>query len=232
MGVKKFRCPYKGVRWIDSKPRSGFVILRNVLTEDDLEDEECLEESKDDIATLAGRYGTLIKLEVNLEDSTVKLEYAGGDTVAATAARELHGMVIGGQTVMATSVPTSGALPATGAIAPTPTNLAPQEEDKIKATDQVLYSGDKLIPERFAEMKRAPKVANVGTPRKYASLVDDEEVKPLLMEMLSELMRLQKRAVEEKECQGKATISHGAERGGSRNSGSQSENGGHGEQLG
>merc|ERR1719464_440760 len=61
-----------------------------------------------------------------------------------------------------------------------------------------LYSGDKLIPERFAEMKRVPKIPNASGPRNYASTNEDERVKPLLTEMLGELMRLQKRAVEDK----------------------------------
>ena len=72
--------------------------------------------------------------------------------------------------------------------------------DKKARTDDKapLYSGDKLIPERFAEMKRVPKVPNAPGPRDYATAVTDERVKPLLIEMLGELMRLQKRAIEDK----------------------------------
>ena len=71
---------------------------------------------------------------------------------------------------------------------------------KKARTDEkaALYSGDKLIPERFAECKRVPKIPNVSGPREYAKLVNDERVKPLLTEMLGELMRLQKRAMEDK----------------------------------
>ena len=35
-------------------------------------------------------------------------------------------------------------------------------------------------------------------PRKYATLLDDDTVKPLIIEMLGELMRLQKRAIDDK----------------------------------
>jgi selenocysteine insertion sequence-binding protein 2 len=73
-------------------------------------------------------------------------------------------------------------------------------------SQQPMYSGDKLISERFAECKRAPKLANPGIPRKYATLIDDETVKPLLTEMLGELMRLQKRAVEEKNSKARRRI--------------------------
>ena len=90
---------------------SGFVLLRNVLTQSDLEDEDCLEESKADIAALAGRFGTLVKCKVNTEDFTVMLEYSGGATVAETAAREFQGMVIGGQTLVATAFTFDGASP-------------------------------------------------------------------------------------------------------------------------
>ena len=69
-----------------------------------------------------------------------------------------------------------------------------------------LYSGDKLIPERFAEMKRVPKIPNSGKPREYAKIVNDERVKPLLSEMLGELMRLQKRAMEDKNSKAKRRL--------------------------
>jgi ribosomal protein L7Ae-like RNA K-turn-binding protein len=193
----------------DPKSVSGFVLLRNVLTEDDIDDEDCLQESKDDIASLAGRFGTLVKLEVNIQDATVKLEYAGGATVAETAAREFNEMVIGGQTVSASTFAKDGAILEQANIMVTGNSDPRVEVDDKKSAEpepEQLYSGDKLISERFAEMKRAPKVANMGTPRKYASLVDDAEVKPLLIEMLGELMRLQKRAVEEKNAKAKRRL--------------------------
>ncbi len=63
-----------------------------------------------------------------------------------------------------------------------------------------------MIPERFAEMKRVPKVPNASGPREYASTVNDEQIKPLLIEMLGELMRLQKRAMEDKNAKARRRI--------------------------
>ncbi|OEU16875.1 hypothetical protein FRACYDRAFT_185147 [Fragilariopsis cylindrus CCMP1102] len=75
---------------------------------------------------------------------------------------------------------------------------------KARTDDKApLYSGDKLIPERFAEMKRVPKIPNAAGPREYASTTNDERVRPLLAEMLRELMRLQKRAIEDKNTKAK-----------------------------
>lgn len=196
-----------GVTVGETKSVSGFVVLRNVLTEDDIDDEDCLQESKDDIVSLAGQFGTLVKLEVSIQDATVKLEYAGGATVAENAAREFNGMVIGGQTVSASTFTTDGGIPDQANILVTGKSDPLVDVDDKKSTEpEQLFSGNKLISERFAEMKRAPKVANMGTPRKYASLVDDTDVKPLLIEMLGELMRLQKRAVEEKNAKAKRRL--------------------------
>lgn len=71
-----------------------------------------------------------------------------------------------------------------------------------------MYSGDKLIPERFAACKRVPKIPNSGNPRDYASLYiekfhnntdgsnDDilKEFKNITKDMLQELMKFQQRA--------------------------------------
>jgi selenocysteine insertion sequence-binding protein 2 len=55
-------------------------------------------------------------------------------------------------------------------------------------------------------MKRVPKIPNAPGPRHYAAIVNDERVKPLLSEMLGELMRLQKRAIEEKNTKAKRRL--------------------------
>ena len=85
---------------------------------------------------------------------------------------------------------------------PQHTNISETSKSTKKArTDDKapLYSGDKLISERFAAMKRVPKIPNKQGPRDYASGAStDERIKPLLTEMLGELMRLQKRAIEDK----------------------------------
>ena len=61
-----------------------------------------------------------------------------------------------------------------------------------------MFSGNKVIPERFAECKRVPKVPNSGTPRAYATKIANDKAIPLLTEMLGELMRLQQRSKDDK----------------------------------
>jgi len=56
-----------------------------------------------------------------------------------------------------------------------------------------MHSGDKIIPERFADYERVLKIVNQESTRKCATRVTDESVKPLLVEMLGELMRLHSR---------------------------------------
>jgi ribosomal protein L7Ae-like RNA K-turn-binding protein len=195
---------------IDAKllqPESGqtyTVVLQNLLSEDDLEDEECLEETKSDVAELAKRFGPVTRVEVDIETKVVKLEYKAELGLVEAAVRQLDGMVIGGQRVSASLVRDDGEEQAT--IMEGLQVVEPTADEKEESLISPMFSGDKLIPERFADCKRAPKIPNAGTPRKYASLVNDEETKPLLVEMLSELMRLQKRAVEEKNTKAKRRL--------------------------
>jgi selenocysteine insertion sequence-binding protein 2 len=89
----------------------------------------------------------------------------------------------------------------------TPGEAADSLPKKARTGDKTpLYSGDKLIPEFFAECKRVPKVPNSAGPREYAKIINDERVRPLLKEMLSELMRLQKRAIEDKNAKAKRRL--------------------------
>jgi selenocysteine insertion sequence-binding protein 2 len=199
----------------DEKPSSEdtryLVLLRNILSEDDLADEECLQESLEDVKEIASQYGKVSNMAVDVDDpsGTVKVEYDGGEGVAKSAAEKFNGMVIGGQTVVATIishgddkrgenevVPSAAAEEAAKPLAPSST---PPEE-------KPLYSGDKLISERFAECKRVPKLVPSTDPRNYASVSGDEEVKSLLIEMLGELMRLQHRAIEDKNAKARRRI--------------------------
>jgi selenocysteine insertion sequence-binding protein 2 len=103
------------------------------------------------------------------------------------------GMTIGGQTVIAKLVVASTNTGTTEQTTAGNLELTNSKNEKVP-----LYSGDKLISERFAECKRVPKVINHETEtRTYAKLVNDETIKPTIVEMLSELMRLQRRAMEE-----------------------------------
>lgn len=178
------------------------LFLRQLLTQDDLDDEECLEESIEDVRELASRHGEVVRIDVDKAEevttSVVKITYSASSEAEA-AAKEFDGLVMGGVIVSAsTNLKSSGqasSSPAPTAEAINPLgsgeNVLASKNDEPKP----MFSGDKRIPERFAECKRAPKVPNKGTPRNYAIMTNDETVKPLLVEMLNELMRLQLRAL-------------------------------------
>ena len=207
------------------------VYLRNILTDDDLADEECLEESLNDLRELAVKYGEVLSLDVirDGEDGILKVVYGGNDV--ENAVENFNGMVIGGHVVSATidpprstediKVESSGQSQSKGEFNQSdltasdcagekrlPLDGSGSSTSKKPRTDDVtpLYSGDKLVPERFAECKRVPKVANASGPREYAKIINDESVKPLLTEMLGELMRLQKRAVDDKNAKARRRI--------------------------
>ncbi|GAX24823.1 hypothetical protein FisN_6Hh408 [Fistulifera solaris] len=169
------------------------VVLRNVLTTEDLEDEDCLDESMGDIEELAKQFGVVEKVDANIEEQTILVHYTSAEE-KQKALTGFHGMVIGGQTV---SVTAASGLDDSGV------ELGDNKKNDIT---EPMFSGDKRIPERFAECKRVPKIPNSGQPRHYAILSKNETVKPLLMEMLAELMRLQKRAAEDKNAKAKRRL--------------------------
>jgi selenocysteine insertion sequence-binding protein 2 len=165
------------------------ILLKGALTEDDMDDKECLEESLADLKELAKSFGSVTCVGVLGED--VKLSFSRAPEAVA-AASGFHGMVIGGQ-IIGSSLET----PADGNVA-TSADAVLQAAPALDPPTNEIFSGDKRIPERFAECLRVPKVAVAAGPRKYATLLKDESVKPLIIEMLGELMRLQKRAIDDK----------------------------------
>lgn len=185
----------------------GWVLLQNLLTEDDIADEEGLEESIEDVKELASRYGKVLNVIFDPSDLTrvIKIEFDGGNEVAMIAANKFNGMVIGGQTVAATRL-SSGSYARGSSSTVKPATVPEVATKPADATRKLLYSGDKLIPERFAECKRVPKLLTSTGPRDYASLSQNEEVTPLLIEMLGELMRLQRRAIEDKNAKARRRI--------------------------
>jgi selenocysteine insertion sequence-binding protein 2 len=172
------------------------VIIQNVLTDDDLEDEDCLQESIDDTRELAGRFGMVVDIEMvpSHGERALRIAYASASDISA-AIDGMNGMQIGG-TVLSV-------FPETGDGAK---NVAAAESATPSKDGGPMFSGDKRIPERFAECKRVPKVPGSGLPRHYATLSNDPAVKEMLSEMLSELMRLQKRATEEKNAKAKRRL--------------------------
>ena len=164
------------------------VILENVLNDNDFEDDDCLHESIQDISNLARRHGLIGRVYADTtgeHKGRVHVEYLEGKQAAHHAAQQINGMLIGGLAVTATVLSSDG---------------HPNTTDKSSAEDQTpppIYSGDKIIPERFAACKRVPKIPNSG-PRSYAVKINDERALPLLVEMLGELMRLQERSKDDK----------------------------------
>lgn len=165
------------------------ITIKNVLTDDDLEDKECLEESLNDVRELVQKFGSVESLGLDPDDEkgVVLVQFSNNDNAAAAVAG-LDGMVIGGSTITVSLV---------GRPSPDSESLASVAHVQEQLSGP-MFSGDKRIPERFAECKRVPKIPNSGGPRKYATLIDNETVKPLLIEMLGELMRLQRRSIEGK----------------------------------
>ena len=188
----------KVLAWIGSSQskdgdRSPVLVLQNVITQDDFEDEDCMEETKCDLQEMLRKYGEIKNFELALdgeEKGNISVIFQCPNA-ARKASNELHESMIGGCKVAA-NVRYDGNNDTSTAI-----HLeAPSEGGKEAAGP--MYSGDKVIPEQYAECKRAPKVPNTGVPREYAKRINDESIIPLLFDMLSELMRLQIRAKDNK----------------------------------
>ena len=169
----------------------SMVILENFLSEDDYDDEDCLEETKNDLKSIMDKFGKIKSMDVHVEgeqEGQIHVEYDDPDA-AQKASKTLHNSTFGGKKVSVLIQSREGK------------NVSlstPEENNDANLTPAPLYSGNKVIPEQYAECKRVPKVPNAGVPREYAKRIDDENVIPLLFEMLGELMRLQLRAKENK----------------------------------
>mmetsp|Transcript_40923 Transcript_40923/g.98698 ORF Transcript_40923/g.98698 Transcript_40923/m.98698 type:complete len:903 (-) Transcript_40923:539-3247(-) len=173
------------------------MLLRNTLSEDDMDDDDCLEESLNDIRELISKYGEIAGLNIIRDQNILVVKFVPdtlGSSIDSVVA-ELNGSVVGGQIISASSSFRQNPSDAETLVADKP--LPPAIETGLEAKAP-LYSGDKLIPEFFAECKRVPKIPNPAGLRDYAQVTNDDRVRPLLTEMLGELMRLQKRAIEDK----------------------------------
>jgi selenocysteine insertion sequence-binding protein 2 len=191
-----------------SSPRRSFCVrLLNIITDDDLEDDACLEESLNDVRELAGRFGRVENVNVDKPSAEDKIhdprEYSiqlffSTLSEAQSAAAEFDGMVVGGSCISA-AIDNHASAGWEGDV------LALNDIVKDNGREP-MYSGDKLVPERFAECKRALKVAGRTSARPYAKLASDETIKTTIIEMLSELMRLQRRALEENNVKAKRRL--------------------------
>ncbi|KAL7538161.1 hypothetical protein ACHAWF_006010 [Thalassiosira exigua] len=175
------------------------VLLTNVLNDDDFDDEDCLNETIEDIKNLAQKYGNIddVKAETSGENKGNVHIYFEGNEVAQRAARELQGVVFGGLTINASVVSVAGTNGNDRGekFLPSPND---KEADKSEPSPPPMFSGDKIIPEQFAACKRVPKIPNAGKPRAYATKIDNDQAVPLVIEMLGQLMRLQERSKDDK----------------------------------
>ena len=82
------------------------VILENVLNKNDFEDDDCLQESIEDISNVARRYGLIGHVYADTtgeHKGQVHVEYLKGEKAAQDAAHQINGMLIGGSAVSATA---------------------------------------------------------------------------------------------------------------------------------
>jgi len=179
----------------DLKPSS--LLLENILTEDDYEDEDCMEETKSDVLELLSKYGNVTSciFETNGDKKgQILISFAEGSSALTKSVQELNGFMFGGTKIMASQFPKVNDL-AVGK-KKILESVVCKKEDEAKPAP--MYSGDKIIPEQYAECKRVPKIPNTGLPRSYASLSENDTATPLLYEMLGELTRLQLRSKDDK----------------------------------
>ena len=163
----------------------AIVVLTNILSEDDFEDDDCLEESMEDILTMCTQFGEVKTIKAELKGEAkgqVRVVFIGGREVSEEAINAINGKIVGGDKVQA-KLQIATVLNGT---------QAAESDATPDAKPKPMYSGEKLIPERYAECKRVPKVPSA--PREYATKLDDDTVVPLIGEMLGELMRLQLRS--------------------------------------
>lgn len=168
----------------------SMVILENFLSEDDFDDEDCLEETKNDLESIMEKFGKMKSMNIHVQGEQkgqIHVEYNDPDA-AQNASKALHNSTFGGKKVSVLVKSSEGKN----------VSSASEENKDANITPAPIYSGNKVIPEQYAECKRVPKIPNAGVPREYAKRIDDENVIPLLFEMLGELMRLQLRAKENK----------------------------------
>jgi hypothetical protein len=90
---------------VSSKKETTVIMLENALTEDDLEDDDCLEESLDDIRHLVAQHGTVMNVAMAAAGSTtLRVEFADTIKSAAETLAALSQLVLGGQALSARRV--------------------------------------------------------------------------------------------------------------------------------
>lgn len=186
---------------ISSEGEHPTLLLQEILTEDDFEDEDCLAETKKDVLDLIQVYGEIESFDIALdgvEKGNISIVFSYRPA-AIKACQELNEKMIGGCQIKASILNNEGSPAKLYKNSLATKNNSSELKPSLQANKpEPMYSGDKVIPEQYAECKRAPKIPNSGESRTYAKRIDDESVVPLLFDMLGELMRLQLRAKDNK----------------------------------
>jgi RNA-binding proteins (RRM domain) len=187
IGGKSIQAWMESISTCSDDDSAPLLELRNVLNDEDYEDEECLQETKEDLFSMIQHYGEIKHFHVETTGrnrGVVTVAFVDSNR-ALQACEKLNGTVVGGARISANiscrddSSSISSPSKPKEMISNNQTVLAPEP----------MYSGDKVIPEQYAECKRVPKIPNPGVPREYAKRIDDSSVIPLLFDMLGELMR-------------------------------------------
>ncbi len=151
------------------------LVLQNILTEDDYGDNESLEESKSDLMKLLQKYGKVQSMDIILngcDKGQISITFADGDSQAAAykACNDLNGSILGGISICARVMSKNQSLVNTDAaisydIKQDGTHQASGNHMESvnavsapvlsKESHEPMYSGNKIIPEQYAECKRA-----------------------------------------------------------------------------
>jgi selenocysteine insertion sequence-binding protein 2 len=183
------------------------VVLSNILSDDDMEDEECLDECKEDILSFVRKYGEVSRIDILKEGrnvGNVLITYAS--SCADAAAAELNGLKIGGKCIRAEIAGAKDSFDENDKKSASLPLLSSElfnnnkEMEAVKTTNNLdtsepMFSkGGKLIPERWAECKRVPKIGSCASKPVYVQLLDDDAASQLLFDMLGSLMSYQLRS--------------------------------------
>eukprot|EP00559_Dactyliosolen_fragilissimus_P009799 CAMPEP_0184873700 /NCGR_PEP_ID=MMETSP0580-20130426/41986_1 /TAXON_ID=1118495 /ORGANISM="Dactyliosolen fragilissimus" /LENGTH=635 /DNA_ID=CAMNT_0027376633 /DNA_START=1429 /DNA_END=3336 /DNA_ORIENTATION=- len=203
------------------KKMKEYLVLENILSEDDYEDSECLEETKEDIRKIAEMHGKVDNIHIQvegMEKGRVIILYVEEGDLTFRAAQDLDGKNIGGNKIIARCISESNLNTKVDS------NLGCEKifhevkdvADKLEASKEKesiihdpIFSGNKIIPEQYAACKRVPKIPNPGIPREYSLRIDNDNAIPLVVKMLGELMRLQIRSKDDKNARARRRLVFG-----------------------
>uniref|UniRef100_A0A7S1B9S1 RRM domain-containing protein n=1 Tax=Corethron hystrix TaxID=216773 RepID=A0A7S1B9S1_9STRA len=182
--------------------RSSVLLIKNVMREEDFDDDECLEETMQDLRSMIEDFGVEIDCIAVLnkeekENSIVEVKLAVEERKILDLVKNLDGKLVAGENIEVECQVS----PAENMQFEKP-SLEKEKKNRYisqnnpEPINQPMYSvNGKKIPDRFAICKRVPKIPNSAPARNYALKFEDTVTpKSLVIEMLGELMRLQARS--------------------------------------